>query len=342
MSNNTHHTPVTVVLPFYNAAATLSETLDSIQQQTLENFTLIAVDDGSSDHSAELLQQRMQHDPRIQLLQPGHQGVVGAMNTALNHCHSPLVARMDADDLMDPRRLELQSAYLQAHSEIDLLGSRVRMFADSPNADGLDEYIRWQNSCLSPQQIADNIYVELPIAHPSLMFRREVIAQAGAYREGDFPEDYELLLRLHSGGRRMAKLPEILLYWRDGDSRLTRTDARYSREAFDRVRADYLAGDPRLHGKRPLVLWGAGRKSRKRAAHLLAHGFTHIAWIDIDPCKIGNRVDGVPVVDARWLQLQPERPFVLNYVNNHGARQQVAAALEAMGYRQGVDFLHVG
>lgn len=341
MPENPHHTTVTVVLPFYNAAETLAETLDSIQQQTLRAFTLIAVDDGSTDHSVHLVRERMRNDQRIQLLQPGRQGVVGAMNTALAECRTPLVARMDADDLMDERRLELQCAYMQQNPDIDLLGSRVRMFADTAIADGLNEYIRWQNSCLTPQQIADNIYVELPIAHPSLMFRREVVIAAGGYRDGDFPEDYELLLRLHQRGHRMAKLEELLLHWRDGDSRLTRTDPRYSRDAFDRVRAHYLAADPRLRSARPLAVWGAGRKSRKRAAHLLEQGFKPVAWIDIDPRKIGNAVDGVPVVAPGWLQ-QGERPFVLNYVNNHGARELITAELEQMGYQQGEDFLQVG
>ncbi len=341
MSELSNNTVVTVVLPFYNAAETLAVTLDSIQQQTLKAFTLIAVDDGSTDHSVNLVRERMRDDPRIQLLQPGHQGVVGAMNSALAECRTPLVARMDADDLMDERRLELQCAFLQQNPDIDLLGSRVEMFANAPIADGLNEYIRWQNSCLTPKQIADNIYVELPIAHPSLMFRREAVIAAGGYRDGDFPEDYELLLRLHQCGRRMAKLNEVLLHWRDGDSRLTRTDPRYSRDAFDRVRAHYLAADPRLHTGRPLALWGAGRKSRKRAAHLLEQGFKPVAWIDIDPRKIGNAVEGIPVVEPGWL-LQDERPFVLNYVNNHGARDLIATELEQMGYQQGEDFLQVG
>lgn len=341
MRNTSGKPEISVLLPFHNAADTLAETLDSIQQQTLEAFTLIAVDDGSTDESAEIVRQRMPNDPRIQLLQPGHQGVVGAMNTALSHCRTPLVARMDADDLMAPTRLELQSRFMQENPDIDLLGSQVRMFANAPIADGLNEYIRWQNSCLTPQQIANNIYVELPIAHPSLMFRREAVIEAGSYRSGDFPEDYELLLRLHQRGHHMAKLDEVLLHWRDGDSRLTRTDPRYSRDAFDRIRAHYLAMDPRLQSERSLALWGAGRKSRKRAAHLLEQGFKPVAWIDIDPRKIGNAVDGIPVVEPAWLQ-QGERVFVLNYVNNHGARDLIAAELEAMGYHQGEDFLHIG
>ncbi len=332
---------VAVLLPFYNAAETLTETLDSIQSQSLEEFALIAVDDGSSDDSAELVRRRMRHDSRITLLQPGHQGVIGAMNSALTHAKSPLVARMDADDLMHPQRLALQSQFLLGQPGIDLVGSRVHLFPEALIQDGFAEYIRWQNGCLTPQDIAHNIYVELPIAHPSVMFRRDVILAAGGYRDGDFPEDYELLLRLHQRGCDMAKLPEVLLDWRDSDRRLTRTDPRYSREAFDRLRARYLAADPRLKQPRELAIWGAGRRTRKRVAHLLGHGFRPHAWIDIDPRKIGNVIDGAQVFEPDWLS-RAEKPFVLSYVSNHGARDIIADELQAMGYVIGQDYLMVG
>ncbi len=332
---------VAVLLPFYNAAATLAETLDSIQAQTLETFSLIAVDDGSDDDSAQIVRERMQHDPRITLLQPGRQGVVGAMNSALHHSRSPLAARMDADDIMHPERLARQSAFLHAHPEITLVGSRVRLFPEALIQDGFAEYIRWQNACISPDEIAHNIYVELPIAHPSVMFQRERVLSAGAYRDGDFPEDYELLLRLHQYGHRMAKLPEVLLSWRDGSERLTRTDKRYERVAFDRIRAKYLARDPRLRHSRTLAFWGAGRNTRKRVAHLQNHGFHPSAWIDIDPRKIGNTIDGAPVVGPAWLDRR-EKPFVLSYVTNHGARKRIADELREMGYTEGKDYLMVG
>jgi glycosyltransferase involved in cell wall biosynthesis len=341
MSNREKTPAVAVLLPFYNAAATLAETLDSIQAQTLERFTLIAVDDGSDDKSAQIVRERMRHDPRITLLQPGRQGVVGAMNSALQHCRAPLAARMDADDIMYPERLARQSDFLRTHPDIDLVGTRVRLFPEELIQDGFAEYIRWQNACLSPGEITHNIYVELPIAHPSVMFRREVVLAAGAYRDGPFPEDYELLLRLHQRGCRMAKLPEVLLDWRDSSRRLTRTDSRYEREAFDRIRAQYLACDPRLQQSRPLAFWGAGRNTRKRVAHLQGHGFQPSAWIDIDPRKIGNIIDGAPVVGPAWLE-HGEKPFVLSYVSNHGARDLIAAELQAMGYCEGRDYLMVG
>ncbi len=335
------HPPLAVLLPFYNAAETLAQTLDSILAQSFTDFVLIAVDDGSSDDSATIVRHAMQADHRITLHQPGRQGVVGAMNHALRHCTAPICARMDADDIMEPDRLYRQYHYLQANPQITLLGSRVSLFPSEQIPEGFQEYIRWQNSCLTPRQIADNIYVELPIAHPSVMFRRDAIVQAGGYRDGDFPEDYELLLRLHQHGHQMAKLPEILLHWRDSASRLTRTDNRYSRNAFDRIRADYLACDPRLQQGRPLAYWGAGRNTRKRSAHLISHGHSPDVWVDIDPKKIGNVVAGAMVVAPEWLKRE-EKPFVLSYVSNHGARELISQELEAMGYGCGSDYLVVG
>ncbi len=332
---------VSVLLPFYNARATLAETLDSIACQTLTDYELVAVDDGSDDGSAALVAERAASDARIRLLRPGRQGVVGAMNSALAAARAPLVARMDADDLMEPQRLDLQHRYLADHPEIAVVGCQVRLFPEEQIQAGFAEYIRWQNRCLSRADIAEEIYVELPIANPSLMLRRDIVLGLGGYRDGPYPEDYEMLLRLHHAGHAMAKLPQVLLHWRESAGRLTRTDGRYSREAFDRLRTDYLARDPRLHGGRPLAICGAGRRTRQRAQLLIDKGFQPVAWIDIDPRKIGNAVHGVPVHPPQWLD-QAKRPFVLSYVTNHGARDIIAAQLEAMGYQRGRDYLMVG
>ncbi len=90
-----------------------------------------------------------------------------------------------------------------------------------------------------------------------------------------------------------------------------------------------------------MAIWGAGRSIRKRAQHLLGYGYTPIAWIDIDPRKTGNRINGVPVVGAQWLR-RGERRFVLSYVAVHGARESVEAELHRIGYLKGRDYLHVG
>ena len=91
---------------------------------------------------------------------------------------------------------------------------------------GTREYLRWQNALLSAREHADDIYLEAPLAHPSVTFRRAAVLAAGAYRDGGFPEDYELWLRLVARGARLAKLPRVLLDWRQGPQSLSRVDPR--------------------------------------------------------------------------------------------------------------------
>ena len=333
---------VDIVLPYRNAADTLDECLDSILAQTLRRFRLLAIDDHSDDGSAAIVRRHAARDPRIRCLDNGGHGLVDALNLGLERATTPLIARMDADDRMHPERLRLQYRRLLEQPQISLLGCATRPFPPQGLRRGLIEYIRWQNGCNDPRQIADEIYIESPFAHPGVMFRREPVQRLGGYRDGPFPEDYDLWLRLHHAGAVMAKLPQILLEWRDSPRRVSRRDPRCSREAFDRLRAHYLARDPRLLARRNhFVIWGAGRRTRKRCRWLLEQGFSPVAWIDIDPNKIGNRLNGVPVVAPRWLR-RPRRPLVLIYVASHGARERIAAELEGMGYRRGADYLAVG
>lgn len=333
-------------MPVHNGAATLGACLDSIQAQTHTDFELLILDDGSTDDTGALLAARAREDPRLRVMGGPHRGLVACLNAGLRAARAPLVARMDGDDIMDPERLALQREYLDAHPRVDVVASRVEAFPAGEAGAGMNEYLRWQNGCRSEAALRDEIYVECPITHPSVTFRRDAVAAAGAYRDGDFPEDYELWLRLVERGSPMAKIDRCLLRWRQRDDSLSRVDPRYSRDAFDRLRARYLAGDRRLGGDRPLVFWGAGRRTRRRADHLTgllaSSGVSPAAWIDVDPRKIGQRVGGTPVVAPEWLEGREPRPFVLSWVASHGARDRIGAALEAMGYGRGSDYLAVG
>jgi glycosyltransferase involved in cell wall biosynthesis len=336
-----HPPAISIVMPFRDAATTLPDCLESIRSQTFADFELLAIDDGSTDGSAALIQRSAQQDRRVRLLQPGRIGLVAALNLGIAQARAALIARMDADDLMHAERLAAQQSYLEQHPEIALVATQVELFPPERIREGYREYVRWQNQCLTPQQIADNIYVESPLAHPSVMLRRAAVEQLGGYADGPFPEDYQLWLRMHQAGMPMAKLARVLLAWRESDDRASRVDPRYARAAFDALRARFLARDPRLQGDRPLVIWGAGRKTRLRARHLLDQGAQPIAWIDIDPRKIGHIVWELPVHPPDWLDQRP-RPFVLVYVTSHGAREFAAGLLEQWGYQLGVDYLAVG
>lgn len=334
-------TNASIVLPVRNAAKTLSECLESIRRQTYNDWELVVVNDGSTDDTLSILENFSQSDSRIKILSPGRIGLVPAINLGHTYATADLVARMDADDIMHPERLARQVDYLQEHTEIDVLATQVRLFPEEEIQAGYREYIRWQNDCLTPREIAENIYVESPIANPSVMFRRQIYEQHGPYQDGLFPEDYEFWLRLHAAGVKMAKLPQVLLDWRESAGRATRVDPRFSRDAFNNVRADYLAEDARLHTSRPIVVWGAGRRTRLRVRLIEARGIHISAYIDIDPHKIGRKVGDALVHSSAWLKDSP-RPFVLVYVTNHGARAVIADELEQYGYRCGEDYLAVG
>ena len=333
---------VSVLLPFHNAAATLGDCIESVLEQSLPEFEVIAVNDFSNDDSLRVLQ--AYSDNRIKIVENQCRGLVSALNTGLAYCSAPLVARMDADDIMYSNRLAKQHDYMRHHHDVVLVAAQARKFPQASIRNGYREYMRWQNSVLSAEDISNQIYIESPFAHPSVMFRRDSVIAAGAYRHGEFPEDYELWLRLLHLWHRMEKLSEILLDWRESDSRLSRVSDNYSRSAFDRIRAQYLSQDSRIHN-RPIAFWGAGRKTRQRVRHLLEKGFEAAVWIDIDPKKIGNRIHGVKVVEPAWLEqsiTNANKPFVLNYVTNHGARDIARNYLERIGYVLGQDYLEVG
>jgi cellulose synthase/poly-beta-1,6-N-acetylglucosamine synthase-like glycosyltransferase len=333
---------VSILLPCRNASATIDECVGSIVSQSLRDFEVVAIDDQSTDDTRLKLREIARQDSRFRVFCSPRPGLVPSLNFGLERATSDCIARMDADDRMHPRRLELQHRYLEDNVQVSALGSRVKVFSEDGVTEGLRAYLLWLNGCISEEAIARDIYLESPLAHPSVMFRRKAIIDAGGYREGPFPEDYDLWLRLVANGKVLSKLPQTLLEWRDSPARTSRRNPRYSREAFDRLRAEYLQQDPRLLRHRDnLVIWGAGRTTRKRVRHLLDAGFRPLAWVDIDPRKIGNLIDGVPVVDPLWLA-SAGRPFVLSYVAVHGARECIEGELDRLGYRKGRDYLHVG
>lgn len=338
MPVSTENPDISVLLPVFNAEATLKECIDSILNQTCENFELVVVEDHSTDSSVQVLNQY--NDARIRVIKNQNKGLVSALNFGLEFCRANLVARMDADDIMRQERLSKQKQYLDDNVHVELVASQVRKFPEGMLQNGYKEYIRWQNTCISAEEINRQIYIESPFAHPTVMFRKDIVLSMGGYREGLFPEDYDLWLRMFYAGHVMEKIPEVLLDWRESDSRESRVSPRCTRDAFDSLRAEYLVKDSRLHN-RSVAYWGAGRKTRQRSRLLIDKGIAPGVWIDIDPKKIGNVIEGARVEEPAWLERE-DKPFVLNYVTNHGARDITRNYLERIGYVMGLDYLEVG
>lgn len=329
---------LSILMPVYNGADTLPETLASIQSQDDDDWELVAVDDGSTDGTAALLQAEAARDPRIRLHPIPHGGIVAALNAGLDVCRGDLIMRMDADDIMSPQRVRLQRAFMDQHPDVDLIASRASYGGDVAQYQGLAHFVDWTNQLLSPQQIRQHRFVETPLIHPTVTFRRTLVDQFGGYRDGDFPEDYELWLRWAEAGVVMQKLPDTLLEWRERGGRLTRTDSRYAVDAFYRIKTQYLARELTRRNQARVVVWGAGRITRKRAELLCERGIQIDAYIDIDPKKIGQVIHGRPVWSPDRLKGAGD-VFVLVYVGNRGARELIREDLEKRGYVMGKDFM---
>ncbi len=328
---------VDVLLPVRNAEVTLPEALDSIVRQTFSRFRVVAVDDGSTDRSAATLARYAARDPRFTVVSGPGAGLVAALNRGLEYSSAPLIARLDADDVMLPERLERQVAYMRTHPDIDVLGCGVQTDGLRP---GFRHYVAWNNALLTPQALRRARFVESPMIHPTVVFRRTLCNKYGAYREGDFPEDYELWLRWMDHGAVFAKLPELLMIWRDSPGRLTRVDPRYRVEAFFAVKARYLSDQLIRWGVQQVWVWGAGPRTRRRVRALTRHGICIAGFIDIDPRKIGGCTPDGLVFGPDDLP-NPEQAFVLAAVGTRGAREQIASALEIKGFIEGRSYLAI-
>ncbi len=338
----TDHAAVSVLLPVHDALPHLETCRRSLERQSLRTFEVVAVDDGSTDDSRAFLERWVREDPRIRLLTPGRVGLVEALNLGLDACRAPLVARMDADDACHPRRLELQAAFMDRHPEVGVLACGVRFVPVHRVAEGFRLYESWLNGLATHEAMMRERFVESPVAHPSVMVRRGVLVEAGGYRDMGWPEDHDLWLRLAAAGVRFARLPQVLVFQREHPSRLTRTDPRYSTRAFLRLKAHHLLAGP-LAGGRPFAVWGAGPTGRRLASLLIAGGGRLVAFVDIDPAKVGRTARSAPILPPGEVpSLAASGTVILAAVASRGARELIRERLNAMGLAEGRDWWGVG
>lgn len=329
---------LSILMPVYDAAATLRAALRSVSVQSFRDWELIAVDDGSRDASLAILERAAAKDPRIRVVPRPHAGHVEALRSAAALALGPLLARMDADDLMHPLRLQLQAERFDSAPRIDLLATRVRPIGDT--AEGMRRYVAWQNGLESHADLVANLFVESPIAHPSVMMRRDAFEGAGGYRDPGWAEDYDLWHRMREAGARFEKLPRALLSWRDGAGRLTRRHPMYAESKFYAAKLHYF----KRHAlcKSPVTVWGAGPIGRNWVRDLLAAGIEVSRVIDIDPKKIDRTIaDGRAKVVSPDEGLKQRGGLVLGAVGSRGARDLIRQRLLKDQLIEGRDFLFV-
>ena len=327
---------ISIILPFFNAEKTLERALKSIQCQTLSEFECILVDNNSTDGSRYIAGKIIKTDARFSLIEETKQGVAHAFNTGHQIANGQFIARMDADDECMPKRLELQYKFLINNQDFEAVAGNVEYIAHQSKTKGFANYVDWINSLKSMQDIYLNRFVELPIVNPSCMWRKDCGLKYGIYRDGDFPEDYEMWLRWMSMEVKIGKINDSILKWYDSEYRLTRTHTSYTNEVFYKIKSKYLALE--LQKTNPnfpkVAIWGASKTSRHRAQLLLAHGIEIEYYIDItNKRQIEEEIVHYSNIPSAG------KDFILVYIRQKTLKTSISKFLKSKGYQEGIHFL---
>lgn len=326
---------VSILLPAYNASRTLNACLASIVRQTFTDWECVIVDDGTTDGSRKIACEYARRDPRVRVVSIPHAGIVGALNEGLAHCRAQYIARMDADDVMHRDRLAAQVGALDADPQLAAVGCHVRLFPRASMSPRLHAYEAWLNAVRGPGDVERDAFVECPVAHPTVMMRRQMAALG--YRERGWPEDYDLLLRALAAGLRIGMVPRRLHLWRDRPDRLSRTDVRYGQPMFTACKAHFLASGF-LAAVDRYILWGYGSTGRALRRALAAHHRHPSHVVEIKRSRLGERIHGAPVIPPERLPAVPAAPIVVS-VARPGPRAEIRAALASMGFVERRDYL---
>ena len=194
---------VSVVMSVYNGERFLRQAVDSILAQTFTDFEFVVVDDGSTDGTAEIL--KGYTDPRLRVISQENIGLIGSLNRAVDIASGEYIARMDADDISSPRRLELQLEWLESHPHTAVLGTQVLEIGDDGHTIRR-HYYPTEGAAIAKALLQG----ATAICHGSAVFRRACFQRVGGYRQRfEHAEDYDLWLRTIESWN-MENLPHVL------------------------------------------------------------------------------------------------------------------------------------
>ena len=198
--------PVTFLLPVYNGEKFLKEALESMKNQTFENFEALVINDGSNDSTQEIIDEYVTTDKRFRCISRENRGLIKTLNEGLDEIKTKYIARMDADDICHPQRLELQVKYMDENPDIGVSGTNTKFF-------GLvEKEIKYP---ANHKKLVATIPYAPPFCHPSVIFRRAVLEEHNLRYDEKFKdcEDYKLWLDM-ADCTRFGNVTQNLLYYR--------------------------------------------------------------------------------------------------------------------------------
>ena len=196
---------VSAIMTVYNGEQYVAQAIESLQQQSLRDIEIVVVDDGSSDHTPDILASIQATDSRIRVITKPRIGRARALNVAWRQAQGKYIANLDADDMAEPERLEKQLSFLQQHPEVGVLGAACKVL-DKDNGETYFRYPPTNDMTLKHEIIRRN-----PFVHSVVMMPRQALERIGGYDEQlGVAIDYDLWIRI-ACHYKLANLPEVLV-----------------------------------------------------------------------------------------------------------------------------------
>ncbi len=289
---------ICILFPFHNAAPWIKETVDSIQNQSFEDWELIAVNDFSTDNSMVILEKIAENDSRIQIHQNSQKGIIPALQLGLIHANGEFLTRMDADDIMPKNRLELMVNYMKSLPGKSIVTGKVEYFSDKPVSEGYLAYEAWLNERVVKEDYFDHIYRECVVASPNWLARTKEIKDSTIFSELSYPEDYDMVFRWMKNGFSIHGIDEVTLLWREHPDRTSRNSDIYDQASFFNLKLNWFC---ELHDTNSVAILGAGTKG-KLTAKFLFNRQVNFNWYDLEWKKYGVPIFGEIIQNYELLE----------------------------------------
>lgn len=326
---------ISIVVPFKNTGQYLTECLESILVQSYKNWELIAINDYSTDNSLSVVESFARQDSRIQVFPNNGTGIIPALQMAYAKSKGNFITRIDSDDIMKPNRLEVMSNLLLKHGKGNVSVGQVRYFSDCGISDGYARYEKWLNGLTALGTNYSEIYKECVIPSPCWMVYREDFDTCGGFKSNRYPEDYDLTFRFYQNNLKIIPCDEVLLLWRDYDTRTSRTHEHYAQNYFLNIKLHYFLSLD-FNPKRPLVIWGAGFKGKNIAKELLEKTINFV-WLCDNPNKINKKIYDQELFHFSKLE-SLKNPQSIVTVANEEAQLEIKFYLHRLKHRSMVDY----
>lgn len=329
---------ISVIMTVFNGGKYVSETINSVLNQSYQDFEFIIVDDGSTDNTVDIIQSF--NDSRIQLYKlPYNRGVSAAILVGLQYASRPYIAKVDADDLYDITRFEKQLSFLENNPNIDLVDCQISYFSSDNDITPRYELLKYQveeesNSILETYDLEEKNYWFPCITHSTMMFRKCILEEITYNPKYKIVEDYDFIYRLNKNGIKMQKIPEVLGFIRVYNSSLS-VNKRESiiKNIFEIKKEEII--DSTTSG-RLIYIWGTGELGTTIFSLLVQNKMSENVrgFIDSSTNKQGQQLFNLAIYDILNI---PSNSYIIIAAST--GKFAISKKLKKLGYKHLTDYL---